>query len=134
MAIREEEIRNFSYYYPHLADKVVDARDVYGGEQFLLMDDGRVLAYNDLYGTYRELPYDPDDMSEQECRKEFGRALARIMDWKHVGQIELSDRTGISQPAISSYICGTRTPSFYATDRIAKALDISLDEFRYTGF
>ena len=134
MAIRGGDIRNFSYYYPHMADSVIDARDVYGGEQLLLMEDGRVLAYNDLYRTYRELPHDPNEMTEGECRKEFGRALARIMDWKRVGQIELSDRTGISQPAISSYICGTRTPSFYAADKIAKALDMSLDEFRYIGF
>lgn len=134
MAIREDDIRNFSFYYPYMADEVVDARDVYGGEQWLLMEDGRVIAYNDIYRTIRELPYDPNDMSEKECRNEFGRALMRIMDWKHVGQIELSDLTGISQPAISSYICGTRTPSFYAADKIAKALDMSLDDFRYTGF
>ena len=132
--IRTDDLHNFSFYYPNMVDDVVDCRTIYGGEQLLLMDDGSVWAFDFVTNRIRELPPDPNDMTEQECRIEFGRAMCRIMRWKCIDQLELSELTGLSQPAISSYIRGVRTPSFYAADLIAKALGRPIEEFRYTGF
>lgn len=134
MAIREDGLRNFSFYYHNMVDNVVDYRHIYGGYQLILMEDGEVYLYDDEFQTIRKLPIDPNDMTERECRNEFGKAMQRIMHVQRVSQLVLSERTGISQASLSCYMRGTVTPSFYAADRIAKALGRPLDDFTYTGF
>ena len=54
-----------------------------------------------------------------------------MMYIKGITQSELSNCTDIPQYLISDYIRGKRTPSFYNVDKIAKALDCSVDELRY---
>lgn len=134
MELREDGLRNFSAYYHYMVDDVVDYRFIRGGYQLLLMNDGRVYLYDDMCRSLRRLPLDPYNMTEEECRIEFGEALDRIMRVKRVTQYELSRRTGISQASLSNYIQCKVSPSFHVVDKIAKALDVSIEEFRYTGF
>jgi transcriptional regulator with XRE-family HTH domain len=51
---------------------------------------------------------------------------------KGVNQQYLSDATGITAVTLSNYMRGKVTPNFYNVDKIAKALDCSIEEFRYT--
>lgn len=123
---------NFKMYYPSLAKKTVRYEEVGSFELLAELDDGDILSYDDLYNSYRLLPKDSSNLTEEECLREFGIRLRKLMIRKGVSQEELSDRTGITQAMLSRYITGKASPSFYRIDKIAKALGCSIDEFRYT--
>lgn len=125
--------RNFSIYYSYLVDRVASWREIDIYLLLIKLDNGEAYIYDDLYQTLKSVPKDPNAMTEEECRKEFGRRLSRIMGFKHITQVELSVMTGIPQAQLSKYINGKTTPSFYNVDKIAKALKCSVDELRYTN-
>lgn len=123
---------NFKMYYPSLAKKTVRYEEVGSFELLAELNDGDILSYDDLNRSYRLLPKDSSNLTEEECLREFGIRLRKLMIRKGVSQEELSDRTGITQAMLSRYITGKASPSFYRIDKIAKALGCSIDEFRYT--
>lgn len=121
---------NFKRNFPLIADdmeEIIELGDTYVD---VLLTDGSRLIYDDIDNTIRMLPKDIYNMSKDECGKEFGIRLRRIMHLKGVTELELSEQTGISQPLISGYIRGTNVPGFYNVDKIAKALGCSTDKFR----
>jgi DNA-binding Xre family transcriptional regulator len=95
------------------------------------MNNGVTVLYDDIDHCFRRLPTNSDDMTEEECRAEFGWRLRKIMFRNGITQEQLSERTGIAQSRISNYLRGKNSPTFYVVDRIAKALGCSIDEFRY---
>lgn len=125
--------RNFTIFYSYLVDRVVSWKEIDIYLLLIELDNGEVCIYDDLYQTLKNVPKDPDAMTEEECRSEFGRRLSRLMGFKHITQAELSVMTGISHIQINKYINGKATPSFYNVDKIAKALKCSADELRYTN-
>lgn len=122
---------NFKRCFPSEAREVEEWRPAGMFELFIKLRDGRKYLYDENENAIRRLPNDPNSLSEDECRNEFGRRLYRIMWLKGVTQLELSQMTGISQSIISGYMTGKHTPSFYNVDKIAKALNLSMDELRY---
>ena len=118
-------------YFPSLAEEVVDYRKENQFELYVRTRDGDSYIFDDGDKTIRRLPNNSRDLTEIECRNEFGRRLRKMMFRKNVTQIELSERTGISQTLLSRYIMGKSNPGFYNVDKIAKALDCSVDDFRY---
>lgn len=118
-------------YFPTLANRVVSITA--GGLDgiYVKMDDGTVLFYDSMDKSIRRLPENSSDMSELECRHEFALRLRRIMSQKNISSKELSETCKITPPQLSGYLTGKHTPSFYAVDKIAKALGCSVDELRY---
>jgi len=57
-----------------------------------------------------------------------GAALKRIRNDKNLTILELSQRTGLSESAISRYENGNRTPSVIIALKIAKVLDVPVHE------
>jgi predicted XRE-type DNA-binding protein len=123
---------NFKSNFPNIADEAVDYRDVTAYEIEVLLSDGSAIMYDELHKTIRRLPRDCNNMTEDECRREFGMRLRSIMFLRNIDQAQLSRMTGIPQPSISNYINGKTSPSFHNADRIAKALKCSADVLRYT--
>lgn len=123
--------RNFSMRYPDIAKDVVEIH--YGDFLDLNMElkDGTRLAFDHCEETLRYLPKDESSMTEEEYRKEFGIRLSRRMRRKGMMQSELSELTGITQANISNYINGRTAPGLYTLDKIARALDCSLEDLRY---
>lgn len=125
---------NFERYFPTIANQVDEYR-VYvehaPGSLTVRLNDGSYFLYDDFDKTLRKLPNDGYELTEDECRKEFGFRLRRLLYCKGITQAELSDATGIPQCSISNYINGKVCPNFYSVDKIAKALDCSLDELSY---
>ena len=123
--------RGFELHFPDLAQRMVDDRvdGIYGF--IITLDTGEHVLYDPAEHIVRFLPMDSNNMSEEECRLEFGRRLRRKMQSKGITQGMLSEKTGLYQSQISKYMRGETLPGFYAIDRIAKALDCSIDEFRY---
>ena len=123
--------RNFSMRYPDIAKDVVETH--YGDFLDLNMElkDGTRMAFDNCTDCIRYLPKDESSMTEEEYRKEFGIRLSRRMRRKGMMQSELSELTGITQANISNYINGRTAPGLYTLDKIARALDCSLEDLRY---
>lgn len=58
----------------------------------------------------------------------FGERLKYFMELRNMSRKELSERTHLTEAAISRYISGGREPKAIAVAHIARALDISTDE------
>ena len=127
----EYKLRNLKMLYPRLAADAVEFIDNGPFEIIVKTVSGDVYSYDDVEDSIRRLPSNCNEMTEDECKKEFGIRLRQMMMFKAVNQLELSERTGISQPAISNYITGRTAPTLYNIDKIAKALGCSIDTFMY---
>ena len=123
--------RNLQMYFPFLVRDYAYVYQRGNNELIIRLKNGDFVSYDDVTKSIRNLPPDDRDMTEDECRREFGRRLYKIMANKGITQDELSARTGIHRTIISKYINGRHTPSFFAVDKIAKALGCSIDAFRY---
>ena len=124
-------IDNFKLHFPRLFEKAVNYEINDEHEAVIFLNDNTSILYDEIDNTYRKLPSDRNNMTEEECRNEFGMRLYKIMISRGLTEAELSERTGIPQNRISGYITGKNTPSFYKVDKIAKALGCSIEEFRY---
>ena len=124
-------IDNFKMYFPSLSEDVVKYRIYNDYELVVEFADGDVWVFDDYVHNLRKLPSNPNDISKEECMTEFGTRLTRLMLLRCMTQEELSEKTGIAQPTLSSYINGRNIPSFYKVDKIARALKCSIDQLRY---
>ena len=120
----------FRLYFPFIAKDVVESKE-YDTELVVRLRNGVSFTYDNMTHTIRRLPSNSMSLTEDECRKEFGHRLAKIMWRKNISQVELAQRSGITQSQLSNYITGKTSPSFYNVDKIARALDCSTDELRY---
>lgn len=127
----ERMFDNFTMNFPFVARNAVSYRKDSATTLVIKLADGTSVLWDDMDRIMSRLPEDSMNMTENECRREFGKRLYRIMLRKHITQEELSLATGISRPLISNYITGKNTPSFYNVDKIAKTLGCSTDELRY---
>lgn len=125
-------LEEFKLHFPVIWKRVVNywTNDPY--DLYVELDDGMVLIFDSIEKTIRRLPQDSNSMTEQECVKEFGTRLRKLIYRKGFTQEDLSKATGISQAALSYYITGKSSPSFSKVDKICKALDCSMDCLRYT--
>ena len=124
-------IDNAKLYFPLLVERGAEFCEVGNFELIIRMNNGDKFLYDDLDRSIRQLPKDSLNMTEEECKREFGMRLYKVMERKRVTQKELAELTGIHQSLISRYITGASEPSFYKVDKIAKALCCSTDDLRY---
>lgn len=123
--------KNFAMYYGSLAESVIDYDETDIGELTLYLENGRTIIYDDINRRVRELPLDSDRLTIDECRNEFSSRLRSMIERRCISQKQLADMVGITEATMSSYITGRATPNFYTLDKIAKALNCSVDKFRY---
>ena len=67
-------------------------------------------------------------MSEEEWRKRFARRLWRRMTELDYNQTDVSNITGISRQEIGHYLKGVKTPLTYNVVKLARALNIDVEE------
>lgn len=124
-------LENFKLYFPLQYKQMVYHEPIgFNCLEIKLMTD-EVVIYDDFNKSIRGLPCDGGAMSEEEVRREFGYRLRRIMEHKHITQIDLSERTGIAQCYISGYVNGRHTPSLYIMGKLARALRCDINDFIY---
>lgn len=123
---------NAKDYFPLITEHAVEFIPDDRTSMIMKLDSGESFVYDDFDKTIRRLPKDSANMTELEFRREFCFRVRKIMMVKRVTQVELAQRTGISQPVLNNYLSCKTTPGFFAVDKIAKALKCSTDEFRYT--
>lgn len=63
--------------------------------------------------------------------KTYDTRLGQILETRGMTQRQLADMTGISEAHISRLVAGSRNGKLYVWLRIAKALDLSLDDLIY---
>lgn len=122
---------NFERFFPSIARLALKCRQVDFFSIMVDLADGDRIIYDDVEKTIRTLPKDPTKLSKEQCSREFGLRLRRMMTIKGMTQEMIQEKTGIHQVVISNYMNGKSMPSFYAVDKIAKALGCSLDDLRY---
>ena len=129
--LQEYVFTNFNHYFPAIAKKLESYW--YVGEYTIniRLNDGSHICYDDVSKTIRSLPHDDMEMSEEECRREFGEGLRIVLREKNMTVLELANITGIPEATLSRYINGRMTPTFSKVDKIAKALNCSMERFRY---
>ena len=118
-------------HFPFIVRDAVEYIERKYDEIIIKLNNGDVVSFDTLYRTIRTMPKNSKSLSEDQCRFEFGVRLKRILMKSGMTQTDLAMTTGITQSNISSYITGKITPSFYNVDKIAKALNCSMDDFRY---
>lgn len=125
-------LQNYLLYWGRIHGEPVSYEEISPFELIVETENGDVVLYNDLDGMLRRLPKDSNCMSEDECKREFKYQLRKQLTLKEMSQLELSEATGIPQPVLSGYMNGKNLPGLYNLDKIAKALNCSTDDFRYT--
>lgn len=98
----------------------------------LFMSDGSRADYNSRSNSLRWLREfiisSPNDITDEYCRSNFASNLVEYMKAKGFNQITLSERTGLSTAVISKYMRGRTTPTITAAQKIARALNCSVEE------
>lgn len=124
-------LKNFEAFWPTDAKHIVKYEQLSMHELELIRDDGVRLLYDDTLHSLRNAPTEDTELSEEAYRVEFARRLYKMMLHHQVNQGELGEMTGISRRTINDYINARRTPSSYNLERIAKALNCSVDALSY---
>ena len=125
----------FKAYYPMEARRVVRWEYIGNSEIALKFDDDTIHVYNFLESDlrYANKPNGDkySDVSEEELTYEFSKRLHSRMLYLGINQIKLSEMTGISQGAISSYIRGLHVPNLYTLMKLSKALKCDPSDLFY---
>lgn len=124
---------NFSLYFPSEVENVksYEQDSTMPFELRLEFKDGSIHIFNELDNTICTIQRDPCGMTEKEWRKEFGRRLHNLITLKGWNQGMFAEIVGISPTNLSAYINGRNMPGFYVVDKMARALECSLDDLRY---
>lgn len=125
------KLHHLKLCFPYIYEDMIGYKEVTSLDMLITLKDGSKVLYDDFNKTYRRMPTDISNMTEDECKMEFAYRLRSRMERRCITQQALSEMAGISQSTLSRYISGNQVPSFYNADKIAKALGCSVDDFRY---
>ena len=129
--INKELLKGLNLYFPAIYKDMTNCKQCGPFALEVKTSNGAFWFYDDVQSTIRRLPQDRNSLTEEECRTEFGKRLVMMLRRKGITQEELSKRSCVSSKTLSLYITGKHTPNFYIADKIAKALECSMDHFRY---
>lgn len=129
--LMDKYLRQVYLYFPGLDKEVISARE-YIPFMLLLETNSRFNYFYDLTkNVLIPIPKDDRDLDKDSFRRIFGVLLRRCLEHSGLTQEELSKKTGIPQPNISEYLYGKHFPSFYQIDKLAKAMNCSVEDLRY---
>lgn len=118
-------------YFPLLFKKVACYR-VYAPMALLIeLPDGKTFLFDSLNQTTTRMPDDANSMTKEQTGRVFGILLRRAMARKGFTQMDLAEATGLRQYQICNYTYGRSSPSYYAFDKIVRALGCSAEDLRY---
>ena len=119
---------NFKLYCPNYVDRVKKYSDIGYYQLKVELDDGSIIIYDELLPGIKFPASNPNELTEQRHKSEFGYNLRRMMRLKGINQIQLAEFSGVSKYSINHYINGKASPSLYNAGRIADALDCSISD------
>lgn len=129
--LMDEYMHQVYLYFPGLLGEVVQARE-YVYLMLLLETNSKYdYFYNLTNNVLIPIPKSDQDLDKESFKRIFGVLLRRALEHSGLTQEELSEKTGIQQARISDYLYGKHFPSFYQIDKMAKAMNCSVDDLRY---
>lgn len=122
--------RNFSMYNPSEASRAIDYEYYDDYELLVTLDDHSQILYDDLLGGIMYIHPNPsnDILDEELWRQRFARRLSKKMRLHGFTQMDLAEVTGISYVTISNYMNCKTVPNLYAAEKLAKALDCTVED------
>lgn len=123
---------NIDHWYPYSEDAIIVVRT-----------DGGAVHYDNIFKcyTYKEsvdelesfLDFDESKYYRENDYKQawslnFAKKLYVKMIKASVNQVELADRTGLSQASIAGYVNGIKMPTIYNAKKIADTLNCTLND------
>lgn len=96
--------------------------------------NGVYAVYNSNDKSLRQLPSDYRNLTDEDLMREFSYRVRHMALLRGMTLGELANVIGINQSQLSGYITGRVMPSFRVIDKIARALNCSVDYFRFVDF
>lgn len=127
----QELVDTYILYFPMDESRITEYRLLSFCEVLIKLNNGRVVIFDQMTNGCILVKRSSEDVTDEVIKRYFKIRLKSIMKLKYVTQQELSEMTGISRYLISNYINGKTSPSFLNIDKIARALECSVDDFRY---
>ena len=130
----DDIFKRFMHECPMWANDVVSYRPKHMHAIRISLKNGDYVDYNFKTGLYQyrqggqTIISRPNDVTDEDCREVFASNLSEFMNTRGVGQMALSERTGLSTAMISKYLNRKATPSITNLKKIAHALDCHFDE------
>ena len=127
----DEYMHQVYLYFPGLLGEVVHARE-YVYLMLLLETNSKYdYFYNLTNNVLIPIQKSDQDLDKESFKRIFGVLLRRAIEHSGLTQEEMSEKTGIQQARISDYLYGKHFPSFYQIDKMAKAMNCSVEDLRY---
>lgn len=128
----ENKFDELKLYHPYLIDHISNVRPRGDKGIRVTLDDGTQYDFGSMgSGIRRVISHEIDkveDISEERFREVFVYNLTELMEARGFNQQTLAEYSGLSKGAINNYLNKKATPSFTAVQRIARALNCSINE------
>lgn len=72
-------------------------------------------------------------MQKDEYAKAFGEHLKSLLEERGMTQAEFARRTGLTEPSVSRYIKGERTPRILQAYRMALVIGVDMNTLIFLG-
>lgn len=132
-------VESYRTWYPDMYKQTIDCRPSGRYSILVTLDDGTRMEYNSFDNGIRNVTKfyicdSPDDVSEEQWRKEFGHQLRKAITDKGTSQEKVADKVGISRQMMSRYIRGVSTPSGYILNKLSEILQCDVRELTRFGY
>lgn len=132
----EETLGDFRKRYQYLY-KYMESWEPFNNREIIVkLEDGRAYSYDGISRALRgvKLIDDISEFTDEEWRKGFSDLLSKQIRRSAMTRGELADRIGISSVMMSRYSTGKSAPTPQMMQKLARALDCSVDDLCPNGF
>lgn len=119
---------NFVDYFCPDFNKIDDIQKINSDQILIMYKDGTRYLYECIGDSYRRLPFDPENMTDDEIAFEFMQRFRSMRRLRGYTLTDLQKLTGISLSTLSRYDNGKLTPKVVNLRKLAKALRCNLDD------
>lgn len=95
--------------------------------------DGEKYIYDTMTNTVRGCQYN-GELSRKENNYEFKFRLRAAIEHSGILEKDLADKVGISNVSLSRYLNGSRVPGYAIVHKIAKELNVTVQDLYFDGF
>lgn len=121
----------FSIDYPHRINDVAEVREDNPREVILIFKDGSIWSFwmGDNNYDLRRISKD-GNLTDQEYAREFGIKLMHIMEKQGLTQVDLAELLGTTQATVSRLITGRTIINLSQMRKIARVLNMTVEELQ----
>ena len=121
-------VRAFELGYPYEYERAIDIIEYDAGLARIVLNDGTIGFFDNIDFMFK-IVYRDGDTFEDAWKEVFAILLDYRMGMMCVGQVRLSELTGISQATLSGYFNCKYVPTVINVMKLAKALHVQNSYF-----